>query len=77
VQQQGCREDKRLYVHQKDIRRYEALQMVVDESLTLAAAAPTLGVSYRQAKRLTAREARPASRCGGAMHSHGRESREG
>jgi molybdenum-dependent DNA-binding transcriptional regulator ModE len=44
-------------VSQKDIRRYELLQQVLDESLTLAVAAPALGVSYRQAKRLKARVA--------------------
>jgi transposase len=49
--------DKGLYVSQKDIRRYELLQKVLDESLTLAVAAPALGVSYRQAKRLKARVA--------------------
>ena len=50
-------EDKGLYVSQKDIRRYELLQKVLDESLTLAVAARALGVSYRQAKRLKARVA--------------------
>ena len=40
---------------QKDIRRYELLQKVLEESLTLAVAAPALGVSYRQAKRLKAK----------------------
>ena len=42
---------------QKDIRRYELLQKVLDESLTLAGAAPALGVSYRQALRLKAKVA--------------------
>jgi transposase len=50
-------EDKGLYVSQKDIRRYELLQKVLDESLTLAGAAPALGVSYRQALRLKAKVA--------------------
>jgi transposase len=50
-------EDKGLYVSQKDIRRYELLQKVVDESLTLAVVAPALGVSYRQAMRLKSRVA--------------------
>jgi transposase len=50
-------EDKGLYVSQKEIRRYELLQKVLDESLTLAVAAPALGVSYRQALRLKARVA--------------------
>jgi transposase len=50
-------EHKGLYVSQKDIRRYELLQKVVDESLTLAVVAPALGVSYRQAMRLKARVA--------------------
>jgi transposase len=45
-------ESKGLYVSQQDIRRYELLQKVLDESLTLAVAAPALGVSYRQALRL-------------------------
>lgn len=48
-------EDKGLYVSQKDIRRYELLQKVLDESLTLAVVAPALSVSYRQAKRLKAK----------------------
>jgi transposase len=48
-------EDKGLYVSQKDIRRWELLQKVVEGSLTLAVAAPALGVSYRQAKRLKAK----------------------
>ena len=48
-------EHKGLYVSQKDIRRYELLQKVVEGKLTLAVAAPALGVSYRQAKRLKAK----------------------
>jgi len=48
-------EDKGLYVSQKDIRRYELLQKVVDESLTLSQVTQALGVSYRQAKRLKAK----------------------
>jgi len=48
-------EHKGLYVSQKDIRRYELLQKVLDESLTLAVVAPALRVSYRQALRLKAR----------------------
>jgi len=48
-------EDKGLYVSQQDIRRYELLQKVLGESLTLAQAAPALGVSYRQAVRLKAK----------------------
>ena len=48
-------QDKGLYVSQQDIRRYELLQKVLEESLTLAVAAPALGVSYRQAKRLKAK----------------------
>ncbi len=48
-------EHEGLYVSQKDIRRYELLQKVVDETLTLAQAAPALGVSYRQALRLKAK----------------------
>ena len=48
-------EDKGLYVSQKEIRRHELLQKVLDESLTLAVAAAALGVSYRQAKRLKAK----------------------
>jgi len=48
---------KGLYVSQQDIRRYELLQKVVDESLTLAVVAPALGVSYRQALRLKVRVA--------------------
>ena len=47
--------NKGLYVSQKDIRRYELLEKVLDESLTLAVAAAALGVSYRQALRLKAR----------------------
>jgi len=50
-------EHKGLYVSQQDIRRYELLQKVLDESLTLAVAAPALGVSYRQALRLKAKVA--------------------
>lgn len=48
-------EHKGLYVSQKDIRRYELLQKVLDEGLKLAVAAPAPGVSYRQALRLKAR----------------------
>ena len=48
-------ENKGLYVSQQDIRRYELLQKVLDESLTLAVVAPALGVSYRQALRLKAK----------------------
>jgi len=48
-------EDKGLYVSQKDIRRWELLRKVVDESLTLSQVTQALGVSYRQAKRLKAK----------------------
>lgn len=61
-------EDKGLYVSQKDMRRYELLQKVLDESLTLAAAAPALGVSYRQAKRLKAKVA--AGGLAGLLHGN-------
>jgi len=47
-------EDKGLYVSQKDIRRWELLQKVLDGKLTLTEVTTGLGVSYRQAKRLKA-----------------------
>jgi transposase len=48
-------ESKGLYVSQKDIRRYELVQRVVEGSLTLLQVTQALGVSYRQAKRLKAK----------------------
>jgi transposase len=48
-------EDKGLYVSQKDIRRYELVQQVVDGKLRLAQVTEALGVSYRHAKRVKAK----------------------
>ena len=48
-------EHKGLYVSQREIRRYELLQKVVDEKLTLRQVTEALGVSYRQALRLKAK----------------------
>jgi len=48
-------EDKGLYMSQKDIRRYELLQKVMDGRLTLFQVTEALGVSYRHAKRLKAK----------------------
>ena len=39
-------------VRERDMKRYELLNQVLEGKLTLAAAAPALGVSYRHAKRL-------------------------
>jgi len=50
-------EHKGLYVSQRDIRRYELLQKVVNEKLTLREVTEALGVSYRQALRLKAKVA--------------------
>jgi len=61
-------EDKGLYVSQKDMRRYELLQKVLEESLTLAVVAPAMGVSYRHAKRLKARQ--KAEGLAGLLHGN-------
>ena len=61
-------EHKGLYVSQRDIRRYELLQKVVDEKLTLRQVTEALGVSYRQAKRLKAKAA--AQGLGGLLHGN-------
>ncbi len=44
-------------VSRKEIHRFELLQYVLEEKLTLQAVAEALGVSYRQAKRLKAKAA--------------------
>jgi len=61
-------EHKGLYVSQRDIRRWELLQRVVDGKLTLRQVTEALGVSYRQAKRLKAKVA--AEGLAGLVHGN-------
>lgn len=61
-------EDKGLYVSQRELRRYELLQKVLDEKLTLSQVTEALGVSYRQALRLKAKVA--AQGLGGLIHGN-------
>ena len=42
-------------VTERQMKRWDLLQKVLDRKLTLAAVAPVLGVSYRQAQRLKAK----------------------
>jgi len=44
--------DHTIAVTGRDVKRYELLKQVLEGKVSLAAAAPALGVSYRQAKRL-------------------------
>lgn len=61
-------ENKGLYVSQKDIRRYELLQKVLQGALTLSQVREALGVSYRHAKQLKAKVS--AEGLGGLCHGN-------
>ncbi len=61
-------EHKGLYVSQREIRRFELLQQVMDETLTLRQVTQALGVSYRQAVRLKAKVA--AEGLSGLVHGN-------
>jgi len=58
-------------VTQREMKRYQLLNQVLEDKLTLAAAAPALGVSYRHAKRLK----RKVAQGGLAALAHGNRGR--
>jgi transposase len=65
------RMNERIAVTAEDVKRFELLHQVLAGQLTLAAAAPLLGVGYRQAKRLN----RKLSRGGLSALAHGNRGR--
>lgn len=64
----GRMEHEGRYVSQREIRRYELVQKVLDEKLTLGQVTEALGMSYRQALRLKAKVA--AEGLAGLVHGN-------